>query len=442
LLLYRHGRDDFRDGTASCSMKITRSITKSTKYLLKNYNGIEISLTVPNQQSKEQRYYLDYKNTQQTKYYGNGSVRRRAIEFFNNLSTDKVSHAETASFFAELFKQDIEIIIHELHIVPKSNAISMKSPVKSIIEAFYAYKTLQSLEGTIEKRALCNYGQYHRKLLRYFEFEPQSRYVLADLSAEFWLNYRVALLSNERGMNTKSLCNASINQHFQYITQLYSWLIDYNELPIRNHLKKVKRLNEAKQIKRFKVLSKKLLNEFYTILESTEKVRYTSLYLAALLLYENNIRLSEQVLIQVQDIDFSQDRISVINKKNDSVRTVMMSSKVRELIGIIKLNTVRRGVLIIPELYLFGGYNAFKRGKPVTFKELGTMMRRFRKVYPQFAGRTLYEHKHTSITNQFDAGVDHHSIKERANHSSITTTEIYFQANKAVVPYELRLDDI
>lgn len=423
-------------------MKINRS-TKAISYLLANHQGVEIFLSVPGVSAKEQKYFLEYNNSGRKKYYGNGSVKRRAIEFFNALPedfNDKKAYIE--SQLAELYKQDIEIIIHELHATPNAGAVTMKSTVRATIKAFYAYKTLQKMEGTIEKRALSNYGQYHNKLLHYFDLEPQRKYTLTDLSAEFWLRYRIALLNNEGGINTKPLCNASVNQHYQYITQFYGWLIDYNELPIRNHLKKLKKLNEAKQAKRFKVLSDQLLNEFYSVLEHKEKLQYTSLYLAALLLYENNIRLSEQVLIKVGHIDLKRNRLSVVNKKNDTVRTVIISAKATELIEIIHSKTVRKGVVITNEMYLFGGYNRLKPGKPLSYEDLGTWMRRFRKAYPQFAGRTLYEQKHTSITNQFDAGVDHQSIRERANHSSITTTEIYLQANKVVAPYELRLEDM
>src|SRR5690606_35450276 len=108
-------------------------------------------------------------------------------------------------------------------------------------------KTLQHLEGVIEKRALTNYGQYHRKLLSYFKLQQYHKYTVNDLSSAFWVNYRIDLLNNNHGLNTKKLCNASVNQHFQYITQFYGWLIDYLELPIRNHLKKQSKLNEAKQ---------------------------------------------------------------------------------------------------------------------------------------------------------------------------------------------------
>ncbi|MCX2482831.1 tyrosine-type recombinase/integrase [Pedobacter sp. MR2016-24] len=173
-------------------------------------------------------------------------------------------------------------------------------------------------------------------------------------------------------------------------------------------------------------------------MENKEKYTYTRLYLCGLLLYENNIRLSEQVLIRLKDISLERGHISILNKKNDSIRTVLMSEKVNELITIICNNTLNKGISLSDEMYLFGGHNILKFGKPHSYKELGTLMRRFRQQYPQFVNITLYEQKHTSITNQFDDGIDHYVIKERANHSSIATTEIYLQSNRAVKPYELK----
>ncbi|WP_157766430.1 tyrosine-type recombinase/integrase [Pedobacter ginsengisoli] len=141
----------------------------------------------------------------------------------------------------------------------------------------------------------------------------------------------------------------------------------------------------------------------------------------------------------MKNIDLEKGLLQVTNKKNDTVRTVVLSSKAVELISIIRENTISRGITIEGGLWLFGGHNVFKSGKPHSFKELGTLMRRFRKAYPQFAGRTLYEQKHTSIRHQFNNGVDHYLIKERANHSSIGTTEIYLQSTRLVEDYEFNL---
>jgi len=420
-------------------MKINRIITKSKKYLLANYNGIEIHLSVPNKESKEQKYYLDYKFGTQKKYYGNGSVKKKSIEFFSSLNTAiKMTQAQIESDLKELFKQDLEIIAYELQMVSTTSVISMRTGIHATIEGFYAFKCKQMLEGTVEKRTLINYGQHHRKLLCLFKTENYKNFKLIDLSSDFWINYRIDVLNSKNSKNQKKLQATSVNQHFQYITQYYGWLIDYLELPIKNHLRKLNKLSEAKQNKRFKIIPQDLFAEFYDILENKEKYTYTRLYLCGLLLYENNIRLSEQVLIRLKDISLERGHISILNKKNDSIRTVLMSEKVNELITIICNNTLNKGIPLSDEMYLFGGHNVLKSGKPHSYKELGTLMRRFRQQYPQFVNITLYEQKHTSITNQFDDGIDHYVIKERANHSSISTTEIYLQSNRAVKPYELK----
>lgn len=194
----------------------------TTKYLLANHNGIEIYLFTPKKDAKEQRYYLDYNYNGQKKYYGNGIIKKKATDFFNNLSSqDKLKRSEIESQLTELFQQDIELIVHELHVVPEAVVVSMRSSVKEAIEQFYAYKTLQNLEGTIERRALTNYGQYHRKLLFYFQLQKHSRHTLNDLTSDFWVKYRIDLINGAYNLNTKKLGNASINQHFQYNLQLF-----------------------------------------------------------------------------------------------------------------------------------------------------------------------------------------------------------------------------
>ncbi|AMQ01874.1 hypothetical protein AY601_5061 [Pedobacter cryoconitis] len=420
-------------------MKATNSKTKSTKFFLANSNGIEIYLNVPGKDAKEQKYYLDYNHNGQKKYYGKGSVKTKSIEFFNSLEiSEKIKQSEIEASLTEIFKQDILLITHELQNEAAVSTVSMRSNVREAIEAFFLYKTLQNKEGTVDKVSLCGYKHHSNKLLKYFSIDRYKRICLSDLSTDLWLNYRIDLLNNTYNTSTKKLINASVNQHFQYVTQFYGWLMDYNEFPIKNHLKKLKKLNSARQDKRFKVIPDNLFNEFYHLLEFKEKYTFTRLYLSGLLLYENNIRLAEQVLIQVGNIDFEYGTLKIINKKNDSLRTVILSSKAQELITIIRNNTIKYGLTINKEMYLYGGHNIFKLGKPHRNKELATLMRRFRKLYPQFNDIKLYENKHTSITNQFNAGVDHYLIKERANHSSISTTEIYLQTKRIVKPYELK----
>ncbi|RZK26570.1 MAG: site-specific integrase [Flavobacterium sp.] len=422
---------------------LKRQTQKTTKYLLANLNGVEVFLTVPELGAKEQKYYLDYKNDVREKYYGKGSIKLKAVHYFKSIDGQNLKHALIVAQLTELFKSDLLVIQDALEGEKVADEIDLNTPLPAALKAFYAYKQLQRVEGTISKTSMYGYKHHQRKLELYFKLEAFKRMALSGLNANVWLNYRLALLNNTHSFGKKPLKNSSVNQHFLYVHQFYTWLIEYIEVPIKNHLNKLSKLNEAQQGKRFNVIPTDLLNEFYNILETYEKFYFTRLYLSALFLYENNIRLSEQVLIRAVDIDLENKTIRIVNNKNDSVRTVAISPKVQELIKIIRDNTLRRGIMITDDMYLIGGHDMFKSGIPHGQKELGVVMRRFRKKYPQFAGRTLYEHKHTSITNQFNNGVDAYQIKERANHSSISTTEIYLKGSRRVQPYEykLNLDD-
>lgn len=422
-------------------MKSNGKLLKSKKYLLFQNHVTTVHLSIPTASAKEQKYYLEYLDGKPIKYYSKGNIKLKAIKFFEQIKHDNLSEATLLVFLFEVFEDDINFLISRIGISQQIIDVNLRTKVEEALKMFFSHKELQKQDGTVNRISLYGYKHHHIKLLKYFQLKQFSSFGLNDLNSIIWLQYRVDMLKNTYGFNKKQLKNSSINQHFQYIHQFYSWLIDYNDLPIKNHLNKLKKLNESQQDKRFKVIDDDLLNEFYRILETHEKYYFTRLYLSALFLYENNIRLSEQVLIKVSDINIDENKVRIVNNKNHSSRTVIISDKTKELIEIIKANTERAGIEVMDEMFLIGGHNIFKSGIPHGQKELGVVMRRFRKKYPQFAGRTLYEHKHTSITHQFNNGIDSYKIKERANHSSIKTTEIYLQSNKLVHPFVLKFND-
>lgn len=419
---------------------LNRASVKTTKYLLANVDGVEIHLVVPSQSASDQKCFLNYKTSKINKYYGKGSVKERALRYFSEIDSG-TRPSVVVSKLMEIFKDDIITITNDIRSQASPQDVTMNTEVVLALQRFYNYKELQRKEGSVSRGSLYGYKHHQRKLELYFNLRQNKGLKLTDLEASIWQNYRVHLLNNTYGFGKGTLKNSSVNQHFQYIHQFYSWLIDYLELPIKNHLKKLNKLSEAKGDRRFKVIDDDTLKEFYRILETYEKYYFTRLYLSALFLYENNVRLSEQVLIQSKDIDLDASTVRIINNKGSRSRLIKISPKVKELIEIIRDKTLRHGVEITDEMYLIGGHDMYKRGIPHGHKELAVVMRRFRKKYPQFAGRTLYEHKHTSITKQFNSGVDHYQIKQRADHSSIKTTEIYLEQSKVVKPFELKLDE-
>jgi hypothetical protein len=64
---------------------LNRQTVKTTKYLLANYNGVEVFLTVPKAGAKEQKYYLDYKKDVREKYYGKGIIKVKAVHYFKSI---------------------------------------------------------------------------------------------------------------------------------------------------------------------------------------------------------------------------------------------------------------------------------------------------------------------------------------------------------------------
>ena len=420
---------------------LKRQSDKTIKHLLANFNGVEVYLTVPSADAKEQKYYIEYKTDKRYKHYGKGVVKQKTLEFYERTKLLNYNKAMHDYMLADVFKAELASIKYDLTPHESSVEIGMQTTVVTALKSFYQFKELQQREGTVSKMSMYGYKHHQRKLELYFSLNDFKQITLQTLQSSTWSNYRVDLLSNKFDFGKRPLKNSSVNQHFLYVAQFYSWMINYLELPIKNHLNRLSKLNEAQQGKRFKTISDALLSDFYHILETHEKYYFTRLYLSALFLYENNVRLSEQVLIKSSDIDLEKSTIRVVNRKNDSVRIIAISDKVKELINIIKDNTLRNGIIITDEMFLIGGHNMFKSGIPHGQKELGVVMRRFRKKYPQFAGRTLYEHKHTSITKQFNTGVDTFKIKERANHSSISTTEIYLTCSKIVEPFTYKRGD-
>lgn len=440
-LIEYEGQAQGQHRTISFMKPLKKQSINNTKYLLANFNGVEVHLKVPDETAREQKYYLEYTNEVRKKFYGKGTVKAKALNFFNSIVGQDLKRPMIVAMLTTLLHEELEVIQQELLNVICDSSLTARSLIIDVLKAFYAYKELQYKDGTVSRGSLYGYKHHQRKLEGYFNLPKNRMLTLDDLNSTLWLNYRVELVDDVHQFGKGRLKNSSVNQHFQYIHQLYSWLIDYVELPIKNHLKKLSKLSEAKGDKRFKVIDDTTLNEFYTILETHEKYYFTRLYLSALFLYENNVRLSEQVLIQVKDIDFEASTVRIINNKGSRTRLIKVSPKVKELIELIRDKTIRHGIEITDEMYLIGGHDMFKSGIPHGHKELAVVMRRFRKKYPQFAGRTLYEHKHTSITKQFNSGIDHYQIKQRADHSSIKTTEIYLEQSKVVNPFELKLDD-
>ena len=109
-------------------MKPNKSTTKTKSYLLANHEGVEIYLSTPGKESKDQKYFIDYNSNGRKKYYGEGSVKRRSIEFFKELNAyEPLKHSQIEAQLAMIFKADLELIISKLQSNNRVVDISMRS---------------------------------------------------------------------------------------------------------------------------------------------------------------------------------------------------------------------------------------------------------------------------------------------------------------------------
>ena len=298
------------------------------------------------------------------------------------------------------------------------------------MELFNQYQENRKIRK--ELQTIDTYRYKGNRLLSYFQLEKNKNLLLKDLNKNVWVEYRDFLL-------TYKIENSTVNSFIVFVRQFYGWLLE-NEIPIINHAKQLKPLNISQQDETYNVIGYQTLKQLFLTFENN-KERYTRVYLAFLLIYENLLRPVQVCNIRVRDIDLEKKVISAINNnKNQSKRNIEVSDKVIELIKLIYENTRKSNVTITPELYLLGGYNQLKNGLPNGTKSIREAFKIFTYEFPTFSGIKPYEAKVTSITSQFEESeIPVDEIRRRAGHSKLETTQIYNKAKNITKPYKLKL---
>lgn len=427
---------NFKKLAVILAMKNSKKDTKEVydKYILGVYSGVKITLYIPNKSykkpDKENKYFLEsYYLKKQHQYKEN--VRDMFNDYISSLAGVKVSAAKRLEGLIETFSLKILAIVTKLNVIT-TDQITINTSLLDAIKAFFEFQEEQFKKGEID--TLTSYRARTVKLNEFFNQETKKHLCLRDLNKDVWEDFRNYFLKQK-------IAKSSVNQYVVYVNQMYNWLI-LKEIQIFNHTKQLKRLDTSKQKPKFKAINDDLFNELYKTLEK-EKNNFTRLYLANLLVYENTLRPQQVCDLQLKNIDLTKSIISrIYNAKNKSHRDIVISDKAKELIEIIIQNTLDKGIILEPEMYIIGGHNMLKTGIPHTPKELRSTFNLFKKQHPQFSTIKIYEQKKTSITNQFnDSTQTIDGIKQRAGHQKIETTQIYNQDKDITTPFTLNIKD-
>jgi hypothetical protein len=154
---------------------------------------------------------------------------------------------------------------------------------------------------------------------------------------------------------------------------------------------------------------------FDKTLERVKIAKYRCLFL---LMYDAGLRISEACSLCVGDVDFQKSilKIFTLKKRGDEViRVIPMTSRLREELALYYQNLQFRKSAD----YWFP---AGKASANLEYYNPKTAWKRFKRYFP--LGKP-HDCRHSFISNLIASGVDIHTVKELAGHSSIKMTEIY-----------------
>jgi len=137
------------------------------------------------------------------------------------------------------------------------------------------------------------------------------------------------------------------------------------------------------------------------------------------LLYATGLRVSELVLLKLNQINLEVGYVSVMGK-GAKERLIPMGRKAQQVLTQY-LKHGRSNLLKKPSPYLFIGY----RGRPLTRQGFWEIIKRY--VFKSGINKHISPHtlRHSFATHILERGADLRSVQTMLGHSSITTTQIY-----------------
>jgi len=150
--------------------------------------------------------------------------------------------------------------------------------------------------------------------------------------------------------------------------------------------------------------------------EDTAELRNLAL---AELLYSSGLRISECLMLNVGDIDFSRKSVKVTGKGNKQ-RVVPVGSKAIQAINeyLIKRNELLKGST---EKALF----LTKNGKRLSPSSAYRVINRAMSGVTESLQKSPHVLRHSFATHLLDGGADIQSVSEMLGHSSLSSTQIY-----------------
>lgn len=262
-----------------------------------------------------------------------------------------------------------------------------------------------------KKYALLTVKNYERDLIQFFnyldikatEFELQ---IIDYGSIRSWIVILIEEGISNRTVNRKI---ASLKAFFKFLVKVQ--IIESSPLLLHKILKEPKKTQVPFSINEIE----NVLDQYYNH-EDFESIRN---YLIILLLYTTGIRRSELINLKEIDIDFENNTLKVLGKRNKERYVPLLNSVKEVLINYLELKSKR-----YPS---YSNEYVFITKKGVKVYE--TLVYRVVNSYFSKASSKLKKSphilRHSFATHLLNQGADLNSVKDLLGHSSLASTQVY-----------------
>lgn len=262
-----------------------------------------------------------------------------------------------------------------------------------------------------KKYALLTIKNYERDLIQFFnyldikatEFELQ---IIDYGSIRSWIVILIEEGISNRTVNRKI---ASLKAFFKFLVKVQ--IIESSPLLLHKMLKEPKKAQVPFSINEIE----NVLDQYYNH-DDFESIRN---YLIILLLYTTGIRRSELINLKEIDIDFENNTLKVLGKRNKERYVPLLNSVKEVLINYLELKSIR-----YPS---YSNEYVFITKKGVKVYE--TLVYRVVNSYFSKASSKLKKSphilRHSFATHLLNEGADLNSVKDLLGHSSLASTQVY-----------------
>jgi len=211
-----------------------------------------------------------------------------------------------------------------------------------------------------------------------------------------------------------NLSNRSINRKVSSLKSFYKFLQKTKEIEI-NPLAKHKALKIPKQVQ-VPFSEKEIINALELIVEKDDFELLRNKLIIELF-YATGIRRSELINIKITDIDFVNETVKVLGKRNKERFIPLIKSVRRSLIRYLEV----RGEIDVNSPYLF----ITKKGKIIYDTLVYRIINNYFSSVSSKVKKSPHIIRHSFATHLLNEGADLNSVKELLGHSSLASTQVY-----------------